>query len=84
MSALITTSTVTTVVAAVSIAEIASAFTLVLTIMLALTLLSKEVIAQRSSSGALRLTRGLDIALTPLLISFVLVLVIRAMQFGEG
>lgn len=81
LSSTVTTATVSSVTAAVTIEGIGQIFTLTTLILLALALLFKEVVSGSSSRPMRVLARGADLSLAPLLVVF---FVMIAMSSGFG
>ena len=84
MSSTVTTTTVTMLTTAVSFGELMAGFTLICVVLLGCLLLSKEVAHVGQGLRVRRLSRGLDIAVVPLLLAFGTTLVLRAMDFLGG
>jgi hypothetical protein len=74
MSSTVTTTTISTVTVAASMQDWAQVFTLIVLMALCVVLLTKEITVVGQSAGVRRFTRGLDIALVPMLVAFVLIL----------
>ena len=81
MPASVTTATVSTVTAAVTIEGIGQIFTLTALILLAMVLLFKEVVSGSNSRPMRVLARGADLSVAPLLVVF---LVMVAINSGIG
>jgi hypothetical protein len=77
VSSTVTTATVSTVTAAITVEGLGQMFTLIAIALLIVVLLAKEIIAGSSHQGARSLARGLDISIAPLLTVFVLSLVLN-------
>jgi len=80
VSSTVTTATVSTVTAAVTIEGLGQVFTLTALLLLAAVLLAKEIISSSSHHRARTLARGLDISIAPLLAVF---LVMVALNFSS-
>jgi hypothetical protein len=78
VSSTVTTATVSTVTAAVTIEGLGQIFTLTALILLGLALLFKEVIAGSTSRPMRVLARGMDLSLAPLLVAFLVMIGLNA------
>jgi heme O synthase-like polyprenyltransferase len=81
VSSTVTTATVSTVTAAVTIEGLGQVFTLIALVLLGIVLLAKEISAGSTSRNARALARGLDISIAPLLMVFLVMLVLNATTF---
>jgi hypothetical protein len=77
VSSTVTTATVSTVTAAITVEGLGQVFSLVAVAMLLVVLLAREVIAGSSHQAARTLARGLDISIAPLLTVFVVSLALN-------
>jgi hypothetical protein len=77
LSSTVTTATVSTVTAAVTIEGLGQVFTLTALVLLALALATKEVIAQSSDRRLRVFARGVDISMAPLMVVFVVMLTLN-------
>ncbi len=77
MSSMVTVSTMTAVSSAITITEFAAAFTLVVVLLLCLSLLAKEIAAVGRGPWIQRFTRGLDLAMIPMIVALVTVVAIK-------
>ena len=77
MSSTITTTTVATVTAAATFDNLGQVLTMVAIGMLAVALLAREISTVARSETGRRVGRGLDIALMPLVVTFVVVLALN-------
>ncbi len=84
MSSTVTTATVSTVTAAITIEGLGQVLVLVATIMLSCALLAKELSRGSNTRLGRTLSKGLDLGLLPLASVFVLVIAINAVTFVVG
>jgi cytochrome bd-type quinol oxidase subunit 2 len=77
VSSTVTTATVSTVTAAVTIEGLGQVFTLIALLLLAIVLLAKEVTATSKHQRARTLARGLDISIAPLAAVFLVMVVLN-------
>ena len=77
MSSMVTASTMTAVSSAITITEFAAAFTLVVVLLLSASLLAKELAAVGRGPWVQRFTRGLDLAMVPMIVALVTVVAIK-------
>ena len=77
MSSTVTTATISTVTAAITIEGLGRIFTLTALVLLALVLLTKEIVSASRDRRARALARGLDISIAPLLVVFVVMLALN-------
>lgn len=78
MSSTVTTSTIAVMTTAAGLAELAATFTLIAVLLLAVLLVTKEISAVGKGTLVRRLGRGLDIAIVPLIATFLLLLGLRS------
>ena len=84
MASTVTTTTVATLAAATSSAELAQLLALTSAVLLGVGLLARELAGSSRSARARTLARGLDIGIVPLLVVFLVGLVIGgASVFGQ-
>ena len=81
MSSTVTTTTVSTIVAASPLSDVASVFTLVAVACLMVALVSRELSSVGAGVGVRRLRRGLDIAAVPLFACFALAYALKLAAF---
>lgn len=84
MSSTVTTATVSTVTAAITIEGLGQMMTLVALILLGVVLLAREIAAGSDTRRARLLTRGLDIGVTPLISVFGLLLIVNSFAYFQG
>ena len=84
MSSTVTTATVSTVTAAITIEGLGQALMLVVLVVLGIALLAKEVASVSQSRIGRMVARGLDIGVTPLLSVFGLMILLNAVSFLQG
>lgn len=84
MSSTVTTATVSTVTAAITIESLGQLLTLIALVMLGLVLLAKEIAASSSSRRGRVLARGLDLGFAPLLVVFVVIVVLNLVAAISG
>jgi hypothetical protein len=84
VSSTVTTATVSTVTAAITIEGLGQMLMLVALILLGMALLAKEFSVVSHSRVGRLISRGVDIGLTPLLSVFVLMIVLNAVSFFQG
>jgi hypothetical protein len=84
MSSTVTTATVSTVTAAITIEGLGQMLMLVALILLGIALLAKEISSVSQSRVGRMIARGLDIGVTPLLSVFGLMIVLNAVSFLQG
>jgi hypothetical protein len=77
MSSTVTTATVSTITAAITIEGLGQIFTLTALVLLAIVLLTKEIISTSSHQRSRTLARGLDISIAPLMAVFVVMVVLN-------
>jgi hypothetical protein len=77
VSSTVTTATVSTVTAAITIEGLGQVFTLTALVSLGLVLLFKEIFATSRHQRARALARGLDISIAPLLAVFIVMVVLN-------
>ncbi len=81
MSSIVTTATVSTVTAAITIEGLGQMMMLVSLVLLGLVLLAKEITAVSDSRSGRALARGLDIGVAPLLAVFLLILALNVVTY---
>lgn len=84
MSSTVTTTTVATMTTAVSLDGLMAALTLIVLLVLGSLLLLKEVVNVGHGTTIRRLTRGLDIAVAPLLMAFGTMTFLNAVNYFSG
>ena len=84
MSSTVTTTTVTMMTTAVTLEGLMASMTLVVLLLLGALLLMKEVVNVGQGVRIRRLTKGLDIAVAPMLIAFVTIIVLNSVSFLNG
>lgn len=84
MSSTVTTTTVTTMTTAVTLEGLMASLTLVCLVLLGVLVLAKEVVVVASDVRVKRLARGLDIAVAPLVLVFLLVMFLSAVNYFSG
>jgi hypothetical protein len=84
MSSTVTTTTVTMMTTAVTLEGLMASLTLVVLVLLGALLLLKEIVNVGLDARVRRLTRGLDIAVAPLLIAFVTTIVLNSVNYFNG
>jgi len=84
MSSTVTTATVSTVTAAITIEGLGQALILATILLFGLTLFAKEVAAVSRHPIGRAIARGLDLGVLPLATVFVLVVVLNAVAFMNG
>ena len=77
VSSTVTTATVSTVTAAITIEGLGQVFTLTALILLAIVLLAKQIVSTSDHQLARTLARGLDISIAPLAAVFVVMVVLN-------
>jgi len=77
VSSTVTTATVSTVTAAVTIEGLGQVFTLTALVLLAIVLLAKEIVAASGHQRARTLARGLDISIAPLAAVFIVMVALN-------
>jgi hypothetical protein len=81
MSSTVTTATVSTVTAAITIEGLGQIFTLIAILLLGLVILAKEISSVSSSRGARALARGLDVGIAPLAVVFLVMLALNSTSY---
>lgn len=84
MSSTVTTATVSSVTAAITVEGLGQMLVLAAIVLLGVALLAKEVFSVSESRLDRMVSRGLDIGLAPLLSVFLLVIVLNAISFVQG
>ena len=82
MSSTVTTTTVATLTMASTFDQLGSALTLVTLVLLVIALLGREITSSANGALGKRVGRGLDLAITPLLVAFGLMLTINSGTLG--
>ena len=84
MSSTVTTATVSTVTAAITIEGLGQMMMLVSLILLAVVLLAKELSVVSQTRPARMISRGLDLGVAPLLSVFAVIIVLNSVNFFLG
>jgi hypothetical protein len=84
MSSTVTTATVAVMTTAVTLEGLMASLTLVVLVLLGALLLMKEIVNVGQDARIKRLTRGLDIAVAPMLIAFVAIIVLNSVNYLNG
>jgi hypothetical protein len=84
MSSTVTTTTVTMMTTAVTLEGLMASMTLVVLLLLGALLLMKEVVNVGQGVRIRRLTKGLDIAVAPMLIAFVTIILLNSVNYFNG
>lgn len=84
MSSTVTTATVSSVTAAITMEGVAQVFTLIALVLLGVVLLAKEITSGSTQPRVRALARGLDIGILPLIVVFVVMLAVNTLTIGLG
>jgi hypothetical protein len=84
MSSTVTTATVAVMTTAVTLEGLMASLTLVVLVLLGALLLMKEIVNVGQGARIRRLTRGLDIAVAPMLIAFAATVILNSVNHFNG
>jgi hypothetical protein len=84
MSSTVTTATVAVMTTAVTLEGLMASLTLVVLVLLGALLLMKEIVNVGQGARIRRLTRGLDIAVAPMLIAFAAIIILNSVDYFSG
>lgn len=84
MSSTVTTTTVTLMTTAITLEGLMASLTLACLVLLSMLMLTKEIVVVGSDVRTKRLCRGLDIAVLPMALVFVLMLLLSSVNYFNG